>query len=357
MHIKKNYPGGNIDVVSIQDRDVFLKQEQRDSDCRWFYWNFSVEDAGGREVAFHFTDGEVVGPFGPAVSEDGFHWRYRPEAFIDHRTFRYRFEDSGRIAYFAFCIPYQVAHFTDFIKKQNSSYLTMGVLGVSEQGRDIPMLRLGKGERNIVFTCRHHCCESTGSYALEGMIRSLCGECAGALERFTFHIFPFIDVDGVENGDQGKGHRPHDHNRDYTVSPLYRSVKLLCEYTEGLQCEALLDMHSPYKWGNLDDLPHVHECPETRELTAFLENLTEFSRRGGESIRYVASLYRSRSGGPYNPADSPTCKNFFYQNRGAKISVTVETPYSGALKVPYTPEIMRRWGAAVIRALLSSLPA
>ena len=44
------------------------------------------------------------------------------------------------------------------------------------------------------------------------------------IPNYLVYVIPFVDIDGVENGDQGK-QAPHDHNRDYINSPIYPETK------------------------------------------------------------------------------------------------------------------------------------
>jgi hypothetical protein len=56
------------------------------------------------------------------------------------------------------------------------------------------------------------------SYSLEGLMEGiLAGDDVGRwlAGHVEFLVVPFVDKDGVEEGDQGKNRRPHDHNRDY----------------------------------------------------------------------------------------------------------------------------------------------
>ena len=76
------------------------------------------------------------------------------------------------------------------------------------------MLKAGEGEKIVCFSCRHHCCESVAEYVLEGCLKEI-EENADLCKKFTFYVLPFVDLDGVEDGDQGKNRAPHDHNRDY----------------------------------------------------------------------------------------------------------------------------------------------
>jgi hypothetical protein len=52
-------------------------------------------------------------------------------------------------------------------------------------------------------------------------------------DRVEFLIVPFVDKDGVEEGDQGKNRHPHDHNRDYATPCLYPEVQALRERAAG----------------------------------------------------------------------------------------------------------------------------
>src|SRR5690606_35894212 len=66
---------------------------------------------------------------------------------------------------------------------------------------------------------------------------------------------PFMDKDGVEEGDQGKNRHPHDHNRDYNEQPLYPEVAAMMAF--GRQHAAgmavFLDLHCPGVHGIWDN--------------------------------------------------------------------------------------------------------
>ena len=56
MKLHKNFVGGNIDVVSVSETEVHLKNEPRDTAGGWFYWAFCVEGAEGKTISFCFDD-------------------------------------------------------------------------------------------------------------------------------------------------------------------------------------------------------------------------------------------------------------------------------------------------------------
>ena len=56
-----------------------------------------------------------------------------------------------------------------------------------------------------------------------------------------------MDIDGVENGDQGKNRSPHDHKRDYHYLCLYPEPKALMDHIQGMRRHfVIIDIHCPY---------------------------------------------------------------------------------------------------------------
>ena len=43
----------------------------------------------------------------------------------------------------------------------------------TKKGRSVPCAEFGAGEKTVIFTARHHACESTGDYVLEGVLEQL----------------------------------------------------------------------------------------------------------------------------------------------------------------------------------------
>lgn len=362
MKITSNYTGGNIKLLSVEGGTVKLEQELRGTAKWWFYWNFRVEDVQGKNLVFEFQNGEVVCPFGPAVSGDGYNWDFGMQnCYLSGTSFKYSFSDSEKIKYFAFSMPYQLTHFENYFKTiANNPKVERKILTYSEQNREIPLVKIGRGAKNIIFTGRHHCCESTASYTLEGVISSLLEEYSVLLDDYTFHIIPFVDIDGVENGDQGKDRAPHDHNRDYIENPIYNYTRAIYHYTENMPVTAFIDYHSPWKWGGLDNLPHIHFGPPPKDKPdlqlVFADNLREITNRcpASDTILYDNRGYVSLYGGPNNKTGTPSGKNFFALKKNAHMAFSIETPYSGST-VPYTVWSLHSWGKNIMSALYKTL--
>ena len=365
-HIFCDHPGGNIRVLEEQKDRFELVQDLRDTSGWWFYWNFRAEGLAGRQVEFHFNDGNVVGYFGPAVSADGIHWRWLgKESLLEQQSgFRYQFGPEEEKTYFAFSFPYQLADFQRFVAEyENHPALAVRELCTSPKGRIHPLLSLaepggGEKEYSIVFTCRHHCCESTASYLLEGALREiLSGRDCKLLKQYDLFVSPFMDLDGVEDGDQGKNRIPHDHNRDYLEQPLYTSVAKVMELCRGKKLIAGIDFHSPWLYGGENDQLYVVKGPEPfasqqdRFAQIFEETMRRYARP--DSIRYDAR-HSVPFGGGWN-VEHPGSSSFF-RSLGALLAFSLETPYFGYCDeergdMVYTPDNLRQAGRCFALAL------
>ena len=256
MKIHNDFIGGNICVKSIEGNMITLENELRDSN-EWFYWAFCVEGAEGEELTFRMQKNRV-GYWGPAVSHDLKEWHWLGSH--DGDGFTYRFGSDEKKVYFAHDMLYHPERFFEFLDEYG---IKSDELCKSRKGRSVPYLSFGKGEKSIILTARHHACESTGSYVLEGVLRALI---EAPIPNTSVCCVPFVDYDGVIDGDQGKGRNPHDHNRDYTDAPIYPEVAEIIKYAALNGCHLGFDFHSPWhKGGENDNIFIVRKMIEKQE--------------------------------------------------------------------------------------------
>lgn len=264
-----DFPGGNIIVVDndnistlyydITGDTVFLRPDLRDTEGNWFYWYFRVTGAAGKKLDFIFP-GRHISNFGPATSNDGGEsWKWLYDDIQDtFNQFSYTFGPDENEVRFSSTIPYLQADFDAFISCYfNNPYFSMESLTASEKGRKVEKLNIGcprnDPEYRVLITARHHAGESIASYVLEGIISSVLDGGESTMkwlrDHVEFLIVPFMDKDGVEDGDQGKNRRPYDHNRDYSGRSIYNSVAALREevlnWSEG-KLRVAFDLHCPY---------------------------------------------------------------------------------------------------------------
>jgi hypothetical protein len=85
------------------------------------------------------------------------------------------------------------------------------------------------------------------SHVLEGLLEEALAD-PWYQEKVEIDAFPFMDKDGVEDGDQGKNRKPRDHNRDYDGESVHASTKAMREWGPGWSDGKLkfaLDIHCP----------------------------------------------------------------------------------------------------------------
>ena len=375
--IDSDYPGGNIRLERIDGDVVHVAQEMRDSQGWWFYWNFRVRGAGGRTLTFQFNGRSPVGVHGPAVSTDeGRNWSWLGANAVRGSTFSYAFPTGAAAVRFCFAIPYQAADLQSFILKHaGNSHLRIEDHAATRKGRRIERLLVGRldGEPRyrVVLTARHHACESIASFTLEGILAAALADTDdGRWLRQHVEILavPFMDMDGVEDGDQGKNRHPHDHNRDYLGSGIYPSVRALKEHVPGWsrgRLSLFLDLHCPYLRGG-GDSPGSHEriyfvqTPNPKQAA----ELEQFSRIL-EEVQRGPLVYSSRHNLPwgrgFNTAEGGMERNsagWFSRQPGIRWASTVEIPYANTGGAqPVTADGARAFGrdlAAAMRRYLES---
>lgn len=327
MQIDQQFSGGNIRLLRIDGDTVLLEREMRDSIRDWFYWAFRVRGAGGKTVTFRFPSQNRVGYYGAAVSHDCTSWRWSDgrEIFPDGTEgFTYRFAQGEDEVYFAHNMLYGVSRFNCFAAARG---LSLSSLCQSERGRSVPFLRFGCGSRRILLTARHHACENTGSYVLEGVLSALTEK---PLDDCEIICVPFVDYDGVLDGDQGKNRRGHDHNRDYDAGEraVYASCRAIRTLADTEALTLALDFHSPYHLGGRNDkVFFVHGNDEiSPRITAFGRLLEKHLLQ--DAMRYSTADDILPNVEWNNPA-STTCARYLLGKPSVRLAATLEVTYFG----------------------------
>jgi hypothetical protein len=371
--IATDYPGGNILVERIDGNTVHLLPDLRDTEGWWFYWNFKVSGASGQTLTFRFSGRDPIGVRGPAISiDDGATWSWLGADKVKGASFSYFFPgDSGDVR-FAFTVPYQESDLRGFLAtRKRSSALAVEKLCTSAKGRRVEVLRSGcldsAPRHRVLLTARHHACETMASFALEGLLAAVLAENDdGPWFQHNVEVLavPFVDKDGVEDGDQGKNRRPHDHNRDYNDTSIYPEVAALRakvqDWSNG-KLRVALDLHCPYiRGGHNEDIYIVGSADPAiwEQQQAFGEIL--------EAVNKSPLPYQMSSNLPYGESWN-TSANYTKGKsfgkwagtlEGIGLATTLELPYANAGGEAVTPESARAFGrslAKAIRAYLESL--
>lgn len=368
LSIDAGFPSGNITVDRIEGDDAFIRQDLRDTAGHWFYWHFRVRNAQDRTVRFHFTNKNVLGPQGPAYSLDaGKTWQWlgskrsNTEAAPPADGFLFRFPDDAAEVRFCFAIPYVESNLREFLDRhKESSSLRTDVLCKTPKGRAVEVLYLGRlagpCDYRLAFTCRHHACESVANFVLEGLMESILADSETGRwfrEHAAVAAIPFVDKDGVEEGDQGKNRKPHDHNRDYAGDSIYTTVaaikKHLPQWSQG-RLDMAIDLHCP---SINDSLIQFIGGPEEDmwQRTLKLSQILESCQAG--PLRHDAKR-NVPFGTSWNTGTGLRTASFRGWTSGLPnidIATTIEMPYSQVVKTQVTVEGARAVGRDLAEAI------
>ena len=342
MIIHDNFVGGNIKILKVDENDVYLEVDLRDTKRDWFYWAFCVEGVGEREVTFHFKE-HRLGYFGPAVSHDLKKWVWLDSN--DTNSFTYKFNSSNEKIYFAHSLLYHPKRFEEFVSSKGIDILEFAK---SKNKQSIPYIMFGDGQL-ILLTARHHSCESTGSFVLEGVIDELI---SNPISGYKFVVVPFVDYDGVVDGDQGKDRYPHDHNRDYDINmnPIYQTTCRLREIIDENNVVCAFDFHSPYHFGGRNDFPFIVENDKTKidKYNKFGLILEELTKKDAFKFEHKNSIEPDVG---WNLSSNTSFSRYVNLKPYCDIAFSLETPYFGTSKNKVTNENLVYFGKKFAKAL------
>ncbi len=344
MDVTLDFCGANATILDVSENTVRFEPDLRDTEGEWFYSAFAVRGAAGKTVTFDMPKW-FIGYFGAAYSHDLTKWEWTYTASPNHTGFTYSFGPDENLVYFAHHMLYHPSRFYRFAELHG---IPVRTLGPDNKGTPIPYVCIGSGPNNIILTARHHCCESTGNYIMEGMLDEFI---KSPIPGCRVTAIPFIDADGVVRGDQGKNRRPHDHNRDYTENPLYNGVKAVMSLMAAGDVRYVFDLHSPWHFtGRNDKLFFVRNDVFEREKFIKIGMLLE------EEITPDAMAYSS-----YNDIDAGVewnnvknniqCSSYCGRFPSIELSFSLETPYFGEDGNVVSQDKLVETGRCLMRAI------
>jgi len=269
IQIDANFPGGNVQIDDIVGDEVWFQPDLRYTQGHWFYWAFRVRGGAGHRLRFHLTSLNCLTHRGPAMSVDaGMTWDWLPHDQFDSEagTFNLTVPAGAEEVRLSIAMPYTLEHWRRALPR----WLESGrahelVLCPTRAGLDVPMLVVGDMSASrgavpyrVVISARRHACEMMTNYVIEGLLDAWLDAASPAaewlLEHAELRVVPFVDLDGVEAGDQGKNRRPHDHNRDYIEQAIYPETRALMQQVPKWgPTDVWLDLHCPWIKNNYNE--------------------------------------------------------------------------------------------------------
>lgn len=377
LTVGTDFPGGNAVIDSIAGNTIRLRPDLRDTDGPWFYWSVRIRGAAGRSLNLEFTEQSPLGDRGPALSLDGgMNWRWlgRQNQRRDRLLLSLpAAEQGGDDAILSVGMNYTRSAWDRFLATiPTDAPVQPGTLANTRKGRQVPTLRLGppqaRSDYRLLLTARSHACEMMASYVLEGFLRAiLADDEVGRWYRSSVTVLavPFMDTDGVEDGDQGKNRRPRDHNRDMAPPHVHVETAALVElgrtFFDGKPAAAI-DLHCPWlhgpgeevifqpgqpnpeAWARQQRFAGLLERHHTGPLPYRAENDLPFGKgwNTNQNYREWLSIGRWAAGQP-----------------GVTLATTFETPYATASGQAVTDTSARAFGrdlAVALRLYLTSKP-
>lgn len=363
VSVHATFPGGNINVLKNEGGEVRLAPDLK-GDNPWFYWCFQAKAKSAGRVTFllpekvaGFTNGGI-GKQGPAISTDGGNtWDWMGTKSVVENAFHYDFTDLGDEVRFAVTIPYTRTNLSRFVQSNNkNSHLKTSVLTKSRAGRQVDLLQIGKDEKGrlkVLVTARHHAAETMASYVLEGFLAEAMADTeAGEAfrSRYVLYAVPLVDTDGVEEGDQGKNRKPHDHNRDYTKEGIYPEVQAIMKLGDEQKFQFAIDFHCPTLV--MDDHQVMYFVGARRHPRYNFENVAEFCKNMKSGLPSTA---------PHGPLNwlrdeddrSPKNSRYFGFQEQAIMSATLEFPFAPPNKKTDVASC-REYGRVILRAFVET---
>jgi hypothetical protein len=194
------------------------------------------------------------------------------------------------------------------------------------------------------------------NYEIEGIIREIISD--EWLKKYVeFCIIPFIDKDGVENGDQGKDRIPHDHNRDYGDTSLYESTIALKTWVPVWAEEKLvfaLDLHCPWIRGEYHENILIvgssdEKIAEQEKLFCQVLKSTNYGELKVSDKLYMPYGTDWNSATEYS--EGVTFGKWVSTIQGVRLPVSLEFPYANNEGQMITQENSRNFGIDLAEAI------
>ena len=359
--ITSDFPGGNIELLSMDQDTIRLKPDNSYIKGEWFYWYFKASNIAGKKITFKLEQENVIARYGPGYSINNDRtWKWFGEERILDNSFTFSFSDEDSIAYFSTAFPYLEKDLHQFLSTAvNHKYLEVDTLCFSPEGRAIEKVLikpvLADPDYKILITARHHACEMMANYVMEGIIETLLNDnnCNQIRNNVEFMFIPFMDKDGVENGEQGKNRIPRDHNRDYVGDPVHHSTAALRELVPewGDQKLAIaIDLHCPWIHTSINETIYVvgSSDPEIEKGQIMFSKMLESNANGDLKLYHknfipFGTLWNTSS----NYSAGMSFAKWASTLEGVQLSYTIEFPYANVSGIPVSKDGAREFGKAV----------
>jgi len=256
IHLSSAFDSGNVDVVDAADANdvqLAIRRDAGGDHLQWFHFRL----AGARNQAVHLrilNASECSYPkawvgYQAVASIDRQFW-FRVPTTYESGQLHVRYTPERDLIWFAYFAPFTLEQHQDLLGEvQASGLASLERLGATVDGRDLDMLRIGTGPRQIWVLARQHPGESMAEWWMLGFLRRLVDP-LDALGRHlrelaTFHVVPNMNPDGSVRGHLRNNAAGANLNREWHAPTLERSpeVKRVRDRMDATGVDLCLDVH------------------------------------------------------------------------------------------------------------------
>jgi hypothetical protein len=360
-------PGASGIVLSIADDLVRLQSDLRGANnlqtdhANWF-WFYARIHAGGRpsvRIAVNSISNGMTAR-GPAVSFDnGATWAWNGSTTI-------AMPPGVENVLVALAPPYTDSQWQAFLTRLGGNAPRTRTLTTSNRGRPVPLAEYGpaSGATHRVLVCaRTHAMEVTGSLVLEGFLETVATDpvWASRLGHTLVQAVPFVDRDGVELGEQGKGRTPRDHNGDFgSTSRIYAETRAIIALNENTAQPAMtvdLDIHAPWIEGGANETIFSLVPTDTGLRPRYLAFVNDIAAINLAATWPTTTYDTSANQDSTSTSTSSHVGYFRWGPKRAEISQTYEVPFSQNYGQEVTWAKLRGFGRSLALATANRIPA
>lgn len=369
MRICANFDAGNIQVISLDDKDNIQLAIRPDEGGEFFQWfNFRFEGQAGSTYRLNITNA------GESSYTKGWE-NYQAVASYDRQSwFRLptRYENGQLLIEVALdCEAIQIAYFAPYSYERHLDLLSavqlhpevsLEHLGLTLDGRDMTLVKVGDGnpdKKNIWITARQHPGETMAEWLIEGLLnRLLDSECATAkalLDKANFYIVPNMNPDGSARGHLRTNAIGVNLNREWQTPSLEKSpeVYYVTQKMQQTGVDLFYDVHGD------EGLPYVF-LAGCEGIPAWGERLAELQQDFISALTLASADFQSQYG--YDK-DAPGEANMTVASHWVGetfncLSNTLEMPFKDNDNLPdpfvgWSPERCVYLGEASLIAMLA----
>lgn len=306
IKITDSFDSGNIRVLDCSDPQNIQLEIKNDNNSDFFQWfHFQVQTTPGTKLKLRITNAHksayVPGweNYKAVASYDRKDWFRVASTSFEANELVIEFTPEFNSTRFAYFTPYSNERHLDLLESsQLDSKCELITLGETLDGRDISMLKIGKGPKKVWMTARQHPGESMSEWFVEGFLEKLLDENQSlsrvCLDMATFYIVPNMNPDGSFRGHLRTNANGVNLNREWQTPSMENSpeVYLVRQEMDKIGVDMFLDIHGdenlPYNFvagseGNLSYTDEIQKMEETFK-NAFLEVSPDFQTKYGYDI-------------------------------------------------------------------------